>query len=159
MSTPTISIPRSQKRWPISTIFTPENMHAIIVPHSCRHPFNSRFICGNSWRTIIPLSSMPSYHLRRPYHTTFVALFIPPSFCQNLSTTCQSVNSQISRFSQNSQFSQFSRLSLLSTLSTLSTNSRLSQLSPPSQKFHPSHPSKIFCPFVLLSFFSFCPSV
>ena len=64
MSTPTTSIPRSQKRWPISTIFTPENMHAIFVPYSCRHPFNSRFICGNSWKTIVPHSSSSSYHLR-----------------------------------------------------------------------------------------------
>ena len=72
MSTPTISIPRSQKRWPISTIFTPENMHAIFVPNSCRHPFNSRFICGNSWKTIVPQSSPLSYHLRHRFHTTFV---------------------------------------------------------------------------------------
>ena len=144
MSTPTISIPRSQKRWPISTIFTPENMHAIIVPHSCRHPFNSRFICGNSWRTIIPPSFSASYCIRCPYYTTFVTLFIPPSFYQNFSNTCQSVNSKISQFSRLSLLSPFSRLSRLSTIST---------------KIHPSHPSKIFCPFVLLSFFSFCPSV
>ena len=29
----------------------------------------------------------------------------------------------------------------------------------PKSSTHPRHPSKIFCPFVLLSFFSFCPSV
>lgn len=118
MSNPTISIPRSQNRWPISTIFTPENMHVIFVPHSCRHPFNSRFICGNSWRIIIPPSFSSSYRIRHPYHTTFVTVFIPLSFCQIFSTTYQSTNSKISQFSQ---------------LSTISTNSRLSLLSTPSR--------------------------
>ena len=79
MSNPTISIPRSQKRWPISTIFTPENMHAIFVPYLCRHPFNSRIICGNSWWTIVPQSSPSSYHFRSHHRTAFVTLFIPPS--------------------------------------------------------------------------------
>ena len=117
MSTPTISIPRSQKRWPISTIFTPENMHAIFVPYSYRHPFNSRFICGNSWRIIIPPSFSSSYRIRHPHHTTFVTVFIPLSFCQIFSTTYQSTNSKISQFSQ------------LSQLSTISTNSRISRAS------------------------------
>ncbi len=79
MTKPTVSIP-SPKRWPISTIFTPEKMHTTFVPHSCRHPFNSRFICGNSWRTIVPHSSSSSYHLRHRFHTTFVTLIIPLSF-------------------------------------------------------------------------------
>ena len=107
MSNPTISIPRSQKRWPISTIFTPENMHAIFVPPSCRHPFNSRFICGNSWRTIIP-----------------------PSFHQDFPTTYQSTNSKISQLSQLSQFSR------LSHLSRLSPPSQKFHPSPPSSKIH-----------------------
>ena len=76
MSNPTISIPRSQKRWPISTIFLlllmSKKMHTLFVPPSCRHPFNSRFICGNSWKTIVPQSSPLSYHLRHRFHTTFV---------------------------------------------------------------------------------------
>ena len=50
-------IPPFPKRWPISTIFTPENMHAIIVPHS------------------LPLS----YHFRHRFHTTFVLPEIPQS--------------------------------------------------------------------------------
>ena len=57
MSNPTISIPRSQKRWPISTIFNPEKMHTIFMP----------------------LSSWPSYCIRHPYHTTFVPSIVPPS--------------------------------------------------------------------------------
>ena len=67
MSTPTISLPFS-KRWPISTIFLvflmSKKMHTLFVPPSYRHPFNSRFICGNSWRIIIPPSSPFSYHFR-----------------------------------------------------------------------------------------------
>ena len=127
MSNPTRSIPRSQKRWPISTIFTPENMHAIFVPYSCRHPFNSRFICGNSWRTIVPQSSPSSYHFRSHHRTAFVTVFIPLSFCQNFPNTYQSTNSKISPISQLSQLSQNSQLS---TISTISTNSRPSPPSP-----------------------------
>ena len=127
MSNPTISIPRSQKRWPILTIFlvflVSKKMHTLFVPPSYRHPFNSRFICGNSWRIIIPPSFSSSYRIRHPYHTTFVTVFIPLSFCQIFSIAYQSTNSKISQFSQ---------------LSTNSTNSRLSQLSTPSRPSLPS---------------------
>lgn len=133
MSNPTISIPRSQKRWPISTIFlvflVSKKMHTLFVPPSYRHPFNSRFICGNSWRIIIPPSFSSLYRIRHPYHTTFVTVFIPLSFCQIFSIAYQSTNSNISQLSQLSQFSQFSQNS---QLSTISTNSRLSTPSPPS---------------------------
>ena len=82
MSTPTISLPFS-KRWPISTIFLvflmSKKMHTLFVPPSYRHPFNSRFICGNSWRAIVPHSSSLSYHLRSRHRTAFVASIIPLS--------------------------------------------------------------------------------
>ena len=113
MSNPTISIPRSQKRWQISTIFTPEKMHTAFVPSSIQFTIHLwKFVEG--------------------HHTTFVTVFIPPSFYQDFPTAYQSVNSKISQFSQLSQLSKNSRLSQLSQfsqLSQLSQNSRLSQLS------------------------------
>ena len=76
------------------------------------------------------------------YHTTFVTVFIPPSFYQNFPATCQSTNSKISHFSQLSQLSQLSPISPISSisqpsrLSPLSQPSRLSPLSTPSPKIH-----------------------
>ena len=98
------------KRWPISTIFTPEKMHTFFIPQS---------------------SPLP-YRICHPFHTTFVTLFIPPSFYQNFPITCQSANSKISHFSQ---LSQLSRLSRFSTISTISTKNH------PSPMFHPSSKS------------------
>ena len=86
MSTPTISIPRSQKRWPISTIFTHEKMHTIFVSSSIQftihlwkfvEDYHTTFVLG------IILHSLPLlYHLRHPFHTTFVLL----KFSNHLST-------------------------------------------------------------------------
>ena len=67
-----------------------------------------------------PLSSWPSFCIRHPFHTTFVnhhrttfvTLFIPLSFFQNFSTTCQSVNSTISHLSRLSHLSHLSHASL-----------------------------------------------
>ena len=124
MSNPTISTPSSQKRWPISTIFTPEKKHAIFMP----------------------LSSWPSYCIRHPYHTTFVPsivpqsspFFIPLSFSQNFSTTCQSANSKNPHISN---LSHPSHLSHLSHLSQDSHPSHLSHASPPSHASLPTPPS------------------
>ncbi len=158
MSKPTVSLLFS-KRWPISTIFTPENMHAIFVPYSCRHPFNSRFICGNSWKTIVPQSSPLSYHLRHRFHTTFVL----PEFSKHLSIN---------------QFQNFPNFPTFPTFPKFPPFPEF----PPFPAFHafppfpavpkvPPIPSKIFCSFVLLSkffspsallsilLFSFCSSV
>ena len=117
----------------------PSHFRSAFVPSSIQFTIHLwKFV--ESHRTafvilIIPPSFSSSYRIRCLYHTTFVTVFIPLSFCQIFSTACQSSNSKISQFSQLSQLSQNSQLS------TISTNSRLSLLSLPSQKFHPSPPS------------------
>ena len=92
----------------------------------------------HSHAAFVPSSIQFTIHLWKfveGHHTTFVTVFIPPSFYQDFPTDYQSVKSKISQFSQLSQLSQNSRLSQLSTISTFSTfstNSSLSLLSPPS---------------------------
>ena len=113
MTKPTVSLP-FPKRWPLSTIFIPENMHTTFIPYSCRHPFNSRLICGNSWRVIVPHPSPLSYRIRHHYHTTFVNAIIPPSspFSYHLRSTKifqPPINQPIPKFPSFPSFPNFPR--------------------------------------------------
>ena len=110
------------KRWPISAIFTPTS--CIPSLYHFRHGHRTAFV------TL--------------FHTTFVTPIVPPSspffiplsFFQKISTTCQSVNSKIFHPSRLSHLSQLSQLSHLSRLSRISQDSHLSQLSHASPPSH-----------------------
>ena len=74
-----------QKKICSSTALSPFNLRFIcgnswraIVPHSCRHPFNSRLICGNSWRAIVPHSCRHPFNLRLICGNSWRAI-VPPS--------------------------------------------------------------------------------
>lgn len=45
--------------------------------------FNSRLICGNSWKSIIPHSSPSSYCLHQCHHTAFVTPYVLRSLHRN----------------------------------------------------------------------------
>ncbi len=96
MSNPTISIPRSQKRWPISTIFTPEKMRTAFVSSSIQFTIHLWKFVEDHHTTfvtpIIPLSSPISYHLRS------TKIFQPP------------INQSIPKFPSFPNFPSFPRI-------------------------------------------------
>ena len=146
MSTPTISIPRSQKRWPISTIFTPEKMHTIFVSSSIQFTIHL-------WKFV------------EDYHTTFVNAIIPPSspFSYHLRSANffqPPTNQSIPKFPSFPRFPSFPSFPAFPSFPNFPRIPAFPCFPRrPKSSTHPRHPSKIFCPFVLLSFFSFCPSV